>query len=102
MAFAGLWERWSEKREGSKIESCTIIVTDANELLRPIHDRIPVILDPADYDKWLDPEIPGARSLLQPCPNGWLKAYPVSRRVNRPQNDDPKCIEPLEQSGAMS
>lgn len=61
-----------------------------------------VILDPADYDDWLDPEVPGARSLLQPCSSDRLEAYPVSRRVNRPQNDDPRCIEPLEQSGATS
>lgn len=94
-AFAGLWEHW--EGEGKTVVSCTILVTDANELLAPIHDRMPVILDPADYNAWLDPHQhdPAALSeLLKRYPAAMMRAYPVSRRVNNPINDDPACIEP--------
>jgi putative SOS response-associated peptidase YedK len=72
-AFAGLWEHW-EGPDGKVIESCTIIVTNANEVLRPVHDRMPVILDPADYHRWLDPSChdPSALTLL-------LQLYPAER-----------------------
>ena len=93
-AFAGLWERWDKGPE--PIESCTIITTDANELSRPIHDRMPVILSPEKYDLWLDPEFEETaplQPLLQPYPSDDLVAEPVSTHVNRPTNDDPRCIE---------
>lgn len=96
-AFAGLWEHW-ESEEGEGIESCTIITTDANELIRPIHDRIPVILAPNDYDKWLDPEVKEPellQPLLQPYPSEEMTAYPVSPKVNSPKNDSPECIQSL-------
>ncbi|MFZ0695179.1 MAG: SOS response-associated peptidase, partial [Alphaproteobacteria bacterium] len=91
-AFAGLWERW--ERDGV-IESFTIIVTEANELMKPIHDRMPVILDPADYAAWLDTKTPAADAqvLLRPFPSEALRAYPVSTRVNSPRNDDASVIE---------
>lgn len=94
-AFAGLWE-WRSP-EGEKIESCTIIVTDANELLLPVHDRMPVILEPEEFDTWLDTatSIEQAQSLLRPYPADRLVVYPVSDRVNRSENDDPACVEPL-------
>ena len=95
-AFAGLWERW-EGPGGEAIESFTIIVTDANELLRPIHDRMPVITDPVDHDTWLNigPEVAeAAQQLLRPYPAAAMAAYPVSRRVNSPSNDDEECIHP--------
>ncbi len=96
-AFAGLWEHWTSP-EGDVIQSFTIVVTDANELLRPIHDRMPVILDPADYALWLGEGQEagiGIRSLLKPFPAEAMVAYPVSRRVSNPQNDDAQCVEPL-------
>jgi putative SOS response-associated peptidase YedK len=96
-AFAGLWERW-EGQGGRIVESCTI-VTDANEVLRPIHDRMPVILDPADYGAWLDPELHDPerlKPLLRPCPPEWIKYYLVGHRVGNPVNDDPKCKKPME------
>ncbi|ADE15176.1 protein of unknown function DUF159 [Nitrosococcus halophilus Nc 4] len=93
-AFAGLWEHW-EGETGKCIDSCTIIVTDANKLIQPIHDRMPVILEPADYEAWLNPKNQAANTLtalLKPYPPESMEAYPVSRRVNRPTNDDPECI----------
>ncbi|MBI1294093.1 hypothetical protein GC175_03930 [bacterium] len=95
-AFAGLWEHW--ERNGSVIESCTILTTDANELVSPIHNRMPVILDPADFDEWLSPKIQGGdklRHLLRPFPKERMKAYPVSTLVNNPRNEDPSCVAPL-------
>jgi len=95
-AFAGLWERWTPP-EGDPVESCTIITTLPNEVVAPIHDRMPAILAPADLDRWLDP---GARdpaavaALLRPYPAGDMTAYPVSLRVNSPGADDPSCVVP--------
>lgn len=96
-AFAGLWERW-QINEQAAIESCSIVVTDANRKLAPVHDRMPVILDPADYPAWLDTAIsdPAAlQHLLRPCPEHWLFLYPISSKVNKPGNDDPDCIAPI-------
>jgi len=94
--FAGLWESW-EGPEQAAIESCTILTTEANELVRPIHDRMPVIVAPADYERWLDPGVQGAeavRPLLRPYPSEAMMAYPVGPRVNSPARDDPACIQP--------
>ena len=98
MAFAGLWERWSDRESNETIESCTIIVTDANKLLRPIHDRMPVIIAPENFDAWLDTSggLEIALALLQPFPPAALEAYAVSTRVNKPQNDEASLIEPFE------
>jgi putative SOS response-associated peptidase YedK len=93
-AFAGLWETW---RDGEEIRSCTIITTEANELVGEVHHRMPVILLPDDYDLWLDPdfeETEALTSLLRPYPSRAMEAYPVSRRVNSPSNNTPNCIEP--------
>ena len=98
-AFAGLWERW--EKDGQVVESCTIIVTEANDLMRPIHDRMPVILAAEDYDRWLDPSIvDGERiqSLLKPCHSQWLQAYPVSPAVNNSRNEGEDLIKPLPSS----
>ena len=94
-AFAGLWERWQDA-EGEVIESCTLLTTEANELMCPIHNRMPVILDPKDYDVWLDPEVKQAdvlQSLLHPYASEKMTAYPVSKAVNKPSNDTAECIE---------
>jgi len=96
-AFAGLWERW-QPPDGSVIETCTILTTDPNELLKPIHNRMPVILAPTAYDQWLDPTVQHAESLkalLRPYPSEELLAYPVSTLVNNPRHDAPDCLEPL-------
>jgi len=95
-AFAGLWERWAPT-DGEAIESCTILTTDANKLTKPIHDRMPVIVDPADFGRWLDPaEKPAAlQALLHPFPPDSMEAYPVSTFVNNVRNRGPQCIEPL-------
>ncbi len=97
MAFAGLWERWTSRDGREAIESFTIIVTDANERLRPIHDRMPVIVAPEDHERWLDPGAADGRELLKPCPPDWLEAYPVGTRVSSPRNDDPGLLEPVPQ-----
>lgn len=95
-AFAGLWERWRAP-DGAVIDSFTIITTVANETLRPIHERMPVILDPADFGAWLEA---GGVGRLVPYAGAELAAIPVSTRVNSPKNDDPACIAPLEGDAA--
>lgn len=97
-AFAGLWEHWEEDR-GEAIDSCTILTTNANELTSRIHSRMPVILDPKDYDLWLDPSVSKSETLqplLRPYDSEKMEAYPVSKTVNRPTNDRPECIEMVE------
>ncbi len=95
--MAGLWERW-EAADGSAVESCTILTTDANGLLAPVHDRMPAIVPPGEYDRWLAPAVtdPGeVAPILAPFPEGQMEAWPVSTRVNRPTEDDPRLIDPL-------
>ena len=93
-AFAGLWESWS-KGEG-EIRTCTILTTGANALVGEVHDRMPVILAHDAYDVWLDPasERDELTGLLAPYPEDEMETYPVSRFVNSPSNNDPRCIEP--------
>ncbi len=96
--FAGLWERWEDQRYGP-IESCTIITTTPNELVRPLHNRMPAVIGPADHDRWLDPSVRDGqelRPLLQPLPSELMEAYPVSTLVNHTANDVPACVEPVE------
>ncbi len=98
-AFAGLWEHW-EGPDGAAIESCTLITTEPSDLVRPVHDRMPVILDPKDYELWLDPSVQTPdrlQPLLRPYPSEQMVAYPVSPWVNNPAHDDPECIAPLAQ-----
>jgi putative SOS response-associated peptidase YedK len=94
-AFAGLWEAWENPEDGKEVQSCSLITTEANTLMAPIHDRMPVILDPAGCDQWLDAdESPSdLQSLLKPFPRDELTAQPVSTFVNNPRNQGPKCIE---------
>ena len=94
--FAGLWELW-QARDGREITSCTIVTTRANATLQRVHDRMPVILDPADYAAWLDPEHGDPQrllALLAPCPEEWLRLQTVGLRVNDPRNDDAECAAP--------
>lgn len=95
-AFAGLWEPAAAAIPGA-MPTCTILTTEPNGLTRPVHDRMPVILAPADYERWLDPELVIAaevRPLLRPFPAEAMTAFPVGRRVNNPAFDDPTCLEP--------
>lgn len=94
-AFAGLWE--FSRLGGEEVLSAAIIVGEPNPLVSPVHDRMPVILDPADYDRWLaaDTALEDLHALLKPCPTEWLHAYEVNRAVNSVRNDDARCIEPI-------
>jgi len=96
-AFAGLWERWKNEA-GEIVDTCTILTTSPNALMSTIHDRMPVILDEADYAKWLDrntaPE--ELQKLMKPDPDGQLEAYPVSPAVNKPVNDSPDNLKKID------
>ena len=95
-AFAGLWEWWRPE-EGEPVESCAILTTDANELMAPIHNRMPVILEPKDYATWLNaaPTTELLLPLLKPLSADQMEAYRVSKSVNNPRNQGEKLIEPL-------
>jgi putative SOS response-associated peptidase YedK len=95
-SFAGLWDEWKTS-DGSSIRSCTIITTTANELMAPIHQRMPLILHPKDLSTWLDaaPRLPATLEyLIKPFPAELMNAYPVSALVSNPENDRPECIHP--------
>ena len=95
-AFAGLWDEWHSP-EGSTIRSCTIITTTPNKLMEPIHNRMPVMLEPKDYAEWLDeaPRTPESLNhLIRQFPAELMEAYPVSTLVNRPSVDRSECIAP--------
>jgi putative SOS response-associated peptidase YedK len=97
-AFAGIWEKWTGP-EGREIRSCTIITTEPNALMKPIHNRMPAILKPKDEQEWLAPGTSEVRRLvgmLRPYPDEEMEAYEVSRFVNAPGNDSAQCIEPAE------
>ncbi len=96
--FAGLWEHWESQTTGEILETCTILTTAANPVLQPVHDRMPVILAPQDYDRWLDPDQNQSAALLpllQPYPAEAMQAYPVSAIVNKATSDRSECIQPL-------
>ncbi len=97
-AFAGLWETWRNP-DGSSMETCTIITTAANDLTQPIHPRMPAILDPVDYKRWLGPtgDKAGLLACLRPFPSGQMTRFPVSTLVNSPKNQSPDCIVPLDE-----
>ena len=95
-AFAGLWDSWNSP-DGSLVKSCTIITTEPNELTSIIHNRMPAILHPRDYARWLDPspQTPDQlKPLLKPVPADLMNAYPVSPLVNTPANDKPELVVP--------
>lgn len=96
-ALAGLWDVWRPPA-GAAVASCTIITTQANDVVAAIHDRMPVILPPAAFDAWLAPApqpVAVLQAWLAPCPPAWLEAAAVSDLVNSPDNDDPACIVPV-------
>lgn len=95
LVFAGLWEQWRGE-DGESLDSCTIIVTEANEQMQAVHDRMPVIIRQRQFNDWLDPEndqIDELRDMLKPYTASDLEIYPVSRDVNSPKNDKASLIE---------
>ena len=90
-AFAGLWERW--EGPGGPLETCAVITTEPNAVMAPIHERMPVILDPSGYGDWLAGTGP-LQPLLVPCSPGAITAHRVSRAVNDARRDDPGLVDP--------
>ena len=96
-AMAGIWEQWKSP-EGHSIYSCTVITTTPNELMKDIHDLMPVILRPEDEKTWLDPSIHDINllnDLLKPLPEDLMEAYEVSSLVNSPKNNNPSLIQEI-------
>lgn len=102
-AFAGLWNVW-QSPDGSEIPTCVVITTEANDLVRPIHDRMPVILRPEVYQQWLSPDEKkpeDLEGLLAPYPPEEMEAYEVSRAVNNPRIDGADCVAPVRSQGLL-
>lgn len=97
LAFAGLWEHW-QAPDGTPLETATIITTDANELVRPVHDRMPVILQPADYATWLGAQTKAEdlKTLLTPLPEYLMERYRVSKRMSNARNEGEEYIRPMD------
>ena len=100
VAFAGLWETWMGA-DGSEIDTACILTTAANDTVAPIHNRMPVIVAPGDFERWLESQ-DGVADLLHPAPDGLMEAIPVSDRVNAAANDDPGLIAPAVAAAANS
>jgi putative SOS response-associated peptidase YedK len=97
LAFAGLWDTWKNKASGVELQTYTILTTDPNELLKPIHNRMPVIVPPKDYSRWLAPADPAQLpvDLLRPYAADEMKAWKVSREVGNVRNNSPGLIVPI-------
>jgi putative SOS response-associated peptidase YedK len=95
IAFAGLWETWMGPN-GEELETAAIVTTAANDTLKPLHERMPVVVPPHAFDLWLDPNADPqmTASLIAPAPNDFFEAYEVSGAVNRAANDDPSLLAP--------
>jgi putative SOS response-associated peptidase YedK len=96
--MAGLWEIWHSP-DGGEIRTCSILTTDANDFMQTIHNRMPVILHKDDYNLWLSPDeepAPVLQELMKPYSGDELTAYPVSKMVNKPSNDTPDLIQPVD------
>lgn len=96
VAFAGLRGHWTDRRTGRTVPAVTILTCPPNDLIRPFHDRMPVILDPAGWQVWLDSRsgLEQLAALLAPCPPAWLETRPASRLVNDPRREGPELLEP--------
>ena len=97
-AFAGIWDCWKDL-SGNAVETCSILTTTPNALTSAVHNRMPVILEPENYELWLDPgmrDVAAASELLKACDARLMRCYPVSSRVNHVANDDAECSEPVE------
>lgn len=97
LCLAGIWEIWHGEG-GEQVNSCAILTTQANKLVAPVHQRMPVIIDKADIKRWLDPQsdYTSLAKMLGPAPEGLLKNCPVSSKVNSVRNDSPECIAPYQ------
>jgi putative SOS response-associated peptidase YedK len=98
-ALAGIWDKWKNP-EGGIIESCSILTTEPNAVVKPVHKRMPVIINPKKFDFWLDPtteKIDDLKELMKPYDAKVIEAYPVDRYVNSPQNKGEKCIEKFQE-----
>lgn len=98
LCFAGLWEHWVDKSTGEEIDSFTILTTNANGTVLRVHDRMPVVVEPKDYDRWLDPEVDfnDVKDVLRPAREDLLSEYTVSRRINGSKEDDPTLLNPMD------
>jgi putative SOS response-associated peptidase YedK len=94
-SFAGLWDEWLDKSTGEILKSFTIITTEANEVVKPIHDRMPVILTPEAEELWLDPNEKDVLDLLQPFDASQMKAYRISDLINSPVHNSPEVLNSL-------
>jgi putative SOS response-associated peptidase YedK len=92
-----VWENWKDPTSGEWLRTFAIITTDANEPIAEIHSRMPLILTPGDYVRWLGEE-ENPRDLMRPFPADRMRMWPISTQVNKPENDDPSIIEPIELS----
>ena len=102
-AFAGVWDRWKDAT-GQVVESCSILTTTPNALLSDVHDRMPVILNPENYDSWLGPgltHVDAVTELLTPFDATLMKRFAVSNRINFVKNDDPDCVAPLREEKSL-
>ncbi|HLN07081.1 MAG TPA: SOS response-associated peptidase family protein, partial [Acidimicrobiales bacterium] len=100
LLFAGLWEQWRPRDDpaATPLRTCTILTTDANELVARVHDRMPVLIAGEDLDEWLSPEPLAARELsrlTRPAPPGVLETFRVSTRVNDAREEGPELEEPI-------
>jgi putative SOS response-associated peptidase YedK len=95
-ALAGIWENWKHPESGEYVRTFCVLTCPANELIGAIHDRMPVILPPDAYHRWLSPIEPDPRDLLVPYPSEKMRMWPISTRVNTPRNDTPDILDPLE------
>jgi len=101
--FAGLWDRWKPKKDAEPVDTVTILTTDANELITPIHNRMPVILARRDYGRWLNPSTPSdeTSAMLKSYPADEMDAYPISPKVNNTRNDGPELVQPATSSTGL-
>jgi putative SOS response-associated peptidase YedK len=104
LAFAGLWETWRDESVEDRdapdawLRTCAIVTTRANDLLARVHDRMPVVLADDTWDRWLDPsfdDVATLESFLAPAPSEWFDTYEVSPRVNHPENNDARLLDPV-------
>ena len=107
--MAGLWESWQEKSDEKSasvetVETCTVITTHANEIIQPLHDRMPVILGRQQLECWLDSDFKNRdilQQMLVPCASDQLQTWPVATIVNKPANDQPECIQPIKTNRSL-
>jgi putative SOS response-associated peptidase YedK len=97
--IGGLWENWKDPNSGEWIRTFAIITTDANEMVAEIHDRMPLIVAPGDYERWLS-DNSDPHDLMRPFPAEPMRMWPISTRVNKAENDNPSILEPIELTAA--